>query len=57
MEEVHQKHKEAAWGWLSVVLALLDGFPKRRRRMRAARRRPRTVVTPWSNDSPSGWSA
>jgi hypothetical protein len=57
MEEIHRKHKEAAWGWLAVVLAVLDGFPKRRTRTTAARRRLTSVVTPWSNHSPSGWSA
>ena len=57
MEEVHQKHKDAAWGWLAVVLAILDGFPKRRGRPAAARRRSTAVVTPWSHHSPGGWSA
>lgn len=57
MEEVHQKHKDTAWGWLAVVLAVLDGFPKRRVRARAPRRRLKEVVTPWSTHSPSGWSA
>ncbi|WP_309627762.1 hypothetical protein [Brevundimonas sp.] len=57
MEEVHQKHKDAAWGWLAVILAVLDGFPKRRTRTKPARRRSATVVTPWSQHSPSGWSA
>lgn len=57
MEEVHQKHKDAAWGWLAVILAVLDGFPKRRPRARAPRRRSTEVVTPWSNHSPRGWSA
>ena len=57
MEEVHQKHKDAAWGWLAVVLAVLDGFPKRRGRVRTAGRRSTEVVTPWSHHSPSGWSA
>lgn len=57
MEEVHQMHKDTAWGWLAVVLAVLDGFPKRRARARTQRRRSTAVVTPWSHHSPSGWSA
>ena len=57
MEEVHRTHKEAAWGWLAVVLAVLDGFPKHRPRARTARRRASEVVTPWNHNSPSGWSA
>ncbi len=57
MEEIHRNHKDATWGWLAVVLAVLDGFPKRRVRTRPPRLRSTGVVTPWSNHSPSGWSA
>ena len=57
MEEIHRKHKDTAWGWVAVVLAVLDGFPKRRMRITALRRRSTSVVTPWSNHSPGGWSA
>lgn len=53
MEEVHQTHKEAAWGWMAVVIALLDGFP----RARARRPRSSSVVTPWNRRAPGGWSA
>ncbi len=57
MEEIHRTHKDAAWGWLAVVLAVLDGFPRRRSRARTARRRCTEVATPWSQHSPGGWSA
>jgi hypothetical protein len=57
MEEIHRKHKDTAWGWVAVVLAVLDGFPKRRMGITALRRRSTSVVTPWSNHSPGGWSA
>ncbi len=57
MEEIHHKHKGTAWGWLAVVVAVLYGFPRRRTRTPAARRRSTDVVTPWSHHSPSGWSA
>lgn len=56
MEEVHQTHKDAAWEWLAVVLAVLDGLPRRRARPGTARRRS-DVVTPWSRHSPDGGSA
>lgn len=36
---MHRNHKDAAWGWFAVVLALLDGFPR-------ARARPRIVCRP-----------
>ncbi len=58
MEEMYRNHKEPAWGWFGLVLALLDGFPRRRRpRTPAAGRAPASVVTPWSHRSPAGWSA
>ncbi len=57
MEEMHRNHKEPAWGWVGVLLSLLDGFPQTRARKPAARRSEATVVTPWSHRSPNGWSA
>lgn len=36
MEEAHRNHKDAAWGWFAVLLALLDGFPRARTRRRIA---------------------
>jgi len=54
MEEMHRNHKEPAWGWVGVALAVLDGFPRRRKAMC---RPSRLVVTPWSQRSPGGWSA
>ncbi len=57
MEEVHHNHKDAAWGWFGVLLALLDGFPRARTRPQPRRRAPGMVVTPWSHRSPTGWSA
>ena len=57
MEEVHATHKDAAWGWFAVLLGLLDGFPRRRARRAARPDRPSTVVTPWSQRAPGGWSA
>lgn len=57
MEEMHRNHKQAAWGWFAVVLALLDGFPRARSRPGVTRRVRSRVVTPWSQRSPHGWSA
>ena len=57
MEEIHRNHKEPVWGWMAVVVGLLDGFPHRRTRPEVKRARATGVVTPWSRHSPSGWSA
>lgn len=38
MEEIHRNHKDAAWGWVAVLLNLLDGFPRHRSRPARARR-------------------
>ncbi|MBU1348123.1 MAG: hypothetical protein KKA16_14375 [Alphaproteobacteria bacterium] len=57
MEDAHRTHKEPVWGWFAVLIAVLDGLPRRKRAAPAARRRAPGVVTPWSNRSPSGWSA
>lgn len=40
MEDIHRNHKETAWGWVALVMALLDGFPRRRRSPPMPRRRP-----------------
>ena len=42
MEEAHHTHKEAAWGWASV----LNDW--RRSRTRQRLRTPSRIVTPWS---------
>ena len=34
MEEAHRNHKDTAWGWVALMFALLDGFPRRRVRAR-----------------------
>ncbi len=57
MEEIHRNHKEPVWGWMAVVVGLLDGFPHRRTRPAMKRARATGVVTPRSRHSPSGWSA
>ncbi len=57
MEEMHRSHKEPAWGWVGVLIAVLDGMPRRRRRVTPARKLAGPVVTPWSQRSPRGWSA
>lgn len=46
MEDIHRNHKETAWGWVALVMALLDGFPHRRRPRPALRRRPTVRVVP-----------
>lgn len=47
MEEIHRNHKDAAWGWVAVLLNLLDGFPRHRSRPACARRvSPRLTVRP-----------
>ena len=37
MEEAHRNHKDTTWGWFSILLAVLDGFPSRRSRSTRAR--------------------
>jgi len=32
MEEMHHAHKEAAWGWIGVVLEMVKAGGKRRAR-------------------------
>lgn len=57
MEEVHRTHKDAAWGWVAVILAVLDGFPRPRTRVRTTQYRSSEAVTLWSHHSPGGGSA
>jgi hypothetical protein len=40
MEDIHRNHKENAWGWVAVMMALLDGYPRRRRPRSPSRRQP-----------------
>ena len=57
MEEAHVTHKVGAWGWLAVLIAVLDGFPRHASRPARKRRASPGVATPWSARSPKGWSA
>jgi hypothetical protein len=59
MEEMHRTHKEPVWGWVAVVADLIAQVRKPRLTATRAKtpRSGRGVVTPWSTNTPAGWSA
>ncbi len=46
MEDIHRNHKETPWGWVALVMALLDGFPRQRRPRPLRRRSPSIRAVP-----------
>jgi hypothetical protein len=57
MEEMHRTHKEPVWGWAAVVADVIAWIRQPRPRTPAKRPSRTGVVTPWSTNTPPGWSA